>query len=198
MAFVTLLIPLSLFASDPTKPITATCSRIKDRPLFGPMPAASSNDAAIPEADRLDDGIWRTSQEGSNAWNEIVLGMIEKGAEYEQATGKTIPRTTHECAVLIQYMKSPHFFARRLAVIAASSASAEPGRSMVMPYVTGLLTDRVYTVRFSAVGTLEWIGDKNTTPYLEPLLMDRPDIPNAARRAILKLQKREPEQQSEE
>jgi len=200
LVLTALLIPLSLFASDPTEPTATKCPRIKERPPLGPMPAPTSNslhNTAIPEADRLDDWIWRRSAEATNVWNEIAIGIIKVGAERATATGKSVPRTSNEAAVLVRHMQSPHYYARYWAVIASMSASTEPGRSMVLPYVTGLLTDRVYRVRRNAADTLGWIGDTSSIPYLEPLLMDRGDVSNAAREAILMLQKKELEEQSE-
>ena len=100
--------------------------------------------------------------------------------------------TSNEVERLIFYMQSPHYIARMEASITAGIARSDPARSMLLPYVTSLLSDPVGPVRQVAAFTLGKIGDKNTIAYLEPLLNDPiAGVGKLAQEAIIKLQKKE-------
>ena len=159
-------------------------SRRRVRPSF-PMPPLVRPEADVPVADRKDDELWRKTPEAQAAWNEIR--WTTRIVEFD---GK--PLTTNQAAVLIVYMQSPHYFARWKAVIAAGTARSDPARSMLLPHVISLLSDPVYIVRIYAADALEFIGDKSTIPFLEPLLDDHnPAVASTALEAIKKLQQKE-------
>ena len=140
--------------------------------------------SGVPEADWKDDRAWRSTPEYKAVMNELMV--VANAAD---ARGGP---TADEVEVLINYMNSPHSFAREMAVIAAETARSDPARSLLMPRVLALLSDPVSFVRLSAAGSLERMGDKNAIPFLHPLLNDNhPVVAKAAQRAILKLQEKE-------
>ncbi len=154
---------------------------VPDIASHGEAASHSSEAAGIPAVDWEDHLHWKGSPEYKALSDE--LEGIEKSAE---ARGSL---TTNEARVIIGYLQSPHFDARNMALIAAVVGKEDPARSMLMPYVVNLLTDRVSLVRMWAARTLGMIGQKSDIHYLEPLLNDKSEhVVNHVRIAISKLQ----------
>ena len=97
--------------------------------------------------------------------------------------------TADEAEVLINYMHSPYYGVRRVGALIAGYARFEPARSVLLPHVVGLLSDRASVVRLFAADSLGKMGDKSVIPSLKPLLKDPiPLVARAAQVAISKLQ----------
>jgi hypothetical protein len=157
------------------------------KPSFGKPPAIIAAD------DEEDDKLWKTTPEYKTFEDEFTAlfttGEARQVARGEHQDGYL---TSNEVAFVITNMQSPHYNARRKAVIFAGGIwGSDPARSTLLPYVVSLLSDPVWLVRMWAADTLGVIGDGDSIRYLEPLLNDTPKVAVFAQRAISKLQQKE-------
>jgi hypothetical protein len=145
----------------------------------------SSPDPDVPDADWRDEKLWEQTPEYA-----AVTKELEQIARYGGALENLTP---DQVEVLIEYMHSPHYEARIQAVLAAKGWEYTAAvKSKLLPHVIGLLSDPVPEVRFWTTVTLRSIGDKDTIPFLYPLLHDESLLVRiGAQRAISKLQAEE-------
>jgi hypothetical protein len=160
----------------------------------------TSSQAASPDTQRLIRDQWQSMGGIPDAdWKDELAW--EKTPEYQttQAELRKIDAAIHErgfltadeAEALINYMHSPHYGVRVPGAAMAGYARFEPARSVLLPYVLGLLSNRVSAVRLWAANSLGKMGDKSVTPSLIPLLKDPiPLVAKAAQEAISKLESR--------
>jgi hypothetical protein len=136
----------------------------------------------VPDADQRDEVSWKKTPE----YVSVRAKMISIG---DAVFGRRSLTTPDEVEVAISWMDSPHYQLRRAGTELAAFARSEPARSVLLPHVEGLLSDRTSVVRLFAADCLGKMGDKSAIPSLRPLLKDPiPLVAKAAEDAISKLQ----------
>jgi hypothetical protein len=137
--------------------------------------------AGIPGADKKNYVAYKKTRE----FQAEQAKMMKIYAAVEARGGPT----ADEAEAVINYMRSPYYGIRRIGAVIAGYAHFEPARSVLLPHVVGLLSDRASVVRLWATDSLGRMGDKSVIPSLQPLLKDPiPLVARAAQEAISKLQ----------
>ncbi len=137
--------------------------------------------AGIPDADEKNYVAYKKTREFKTEQAKIM----DISAAAEARGGPT----ADEAEMAINYMHSPYYGVRRAGAVIAGFARFDPARSVLIPHVVGLLSDRASVVRLWAAYSLEKMGDKSVIPSLKPLLKDPiPLVARAAQEAISKLQ----------
>ncbi len=137
----------------------------------------------VPDADERDDDAYAKMPESKTEMAKIM--KIYRAVEARRYEGPT----ADEAVVVINCMHSPYYTVRKAGAVIAGYARSDPARSVLLPHVVGLLSDRVSVVRLFAAFTLGNMGDKSVIFSLKLLLKDPiPLVTRAAQEAISKLQ----------